>query len=386
MDWRVQDKAIKPIHPTFNSLFNCGTDRPMATHTKKLLEVQMLRFLAATMVLFGHTQHEIATRPSVSGGSFVEFSPIFWAGGVDIFFVISGFIMYHLSQFEFGTYGASCRFLLRRLARIVPPYWLFTTAMLAAIVLFPAQVTHNEIDPLHIVSSYAFFPIQNPYGRFYPVLILGWTINFEIMFYVVFAAALFFRRPIGVALIIVLLGFAAFIGFFDKPRVGPFAFWCDPIVVEFLFGILLAHLRSRGLGVSTPACLALFLAGLAAMAAAKSLGFANAYWPYRALWMGGPALLICAGPMLIRQSQSIGPLARFAAYGGDASYALYLSHPFSISLVALLSHRVPGLTGWTYFAAAFIVSMTSAFLVYHFIEQPLTHLAQTLMKRLEAIF
>ena len=364
-------------------LFKREGEGRMVTNTGKLLEVQMLRFLAATMVLFGHVQHEITTRPTVAGQGFVEFTPLFWAGGVDVFFVISGFIMYHLSRSEFGGEHASRRFLLRRLARIAPTYWLFTTAMLVAISLFPSQIIHDKIDPLHVASSYAFFPAANPYGRYYPILMLGWTINFEMMFYLVFTLAMYFRRSVGVVLIAGLLLILAGVGFVAKPSVGPFAFWCDPIVIEFLLGILLAHLRANGLRVTGKTSLVLFMAGIASMLLAHYLGYTYGFWSWRPLWMGLPALLICSGPMLMQSTKAPSGLARFLAHGGDASYALYLSHPFAIGLVALAASRVPGLTGWNYFAVAFVVSMAAAFAVYHWIELPLTRLAQSVAQRFQ---
>lgn len=337
-------------------------------------QIQILRLVAATMVLVSHVQHEALDKPFLELSGFRPFEPLFWAGGVDIFFVISGFIMFHLGRTRFGVQGAPRAFMLRRIARVAPPYWAVTIAMLAAMMLFREHIAHGSTSLQQVVGSFLFIPAPDPYGQFYPVMILGWTLNFEMLFYAIFAVGLFFSRPVGMAWIVGALSFLGLIRFFADPRTAPFAFWANPIVIEFLFGIWLAHLRATGRRMGAMPAWSLFVLGFAIMVAAKSAGFVGEDYLLRPLWMGVPALIACAGPALIREpaQERHGPLMRALVFGGDTSYALYLTHPFSINIVALLMPRLGVSDPWAYVAIAFAAAYLGAAAAYLFFERPLT--------------
>ena len=115
--------------------------------------LQILRFVAAGMVLFGHAQAEFGKLPGLTLAHQLLVPKGFLAGGVDIFFVLSGFIMYRIAREDFGQPGAGGRFLLHRLARIGPPYWFFTTAMLASALLLPGRVAHSDVSLLNAAAS-----------------------------------------------------------------------------------------------------------------------------------------------------------------------------------------------------------------------------------------
>ena len=96
------------------------------------------------------------------------------ASGVDIFFVISGFIMVYSTERLFGQAHAPLVFLAKRLARIVPLYWL---TMSIAIL-----VQQTPIDPITLIKSYLFMPFATPDGEMHPIYGIGWTLEFEIFF------------------------------------------------------------------------------------------------------------------------------------------------------------------------------------------------------------
>ena len=96
------------------------------TESQTIGNLQILRLVAAAMVLFGHLNHEVLKKPALASG-FVPFQPIWWHCGVDIFFVVSGFIMALITRDSFGQPGAGGQFLRARVMRLVPMYWLFTT-------------------------------------------------------------------------------------------------------------------------------------------------------------------------------------------------------------------------------------------------------------------
>ena len=90
--------------------------------------LQVLRAVAALTVVFGHAQHDALVSAMRAGQAFTRNHALPWGAGVDLFFVISGFIMVHASERLFGREGAARAFMLRRLIRIVPLYWLLATA------------------------------------------------------------------------------------------------------------------------------------------------------------------------------------------------------------------------------------------------------------------
>ena len=92
----------------------------------RLDSLQILRFFAALLVVIGHTQHALLERLGAAAGRYA-FVPLDWGLGVDVFFVISGFVMYYLMHDRFAQAGATATFLRRRVVRVVPMYWLFTT-------------------------------------------------------------------------------------------------------------------------------------------------------------------------------------------------------------------------------------------------------------------
>jgi exopolysaccharide production protein ExoZ len=342
-----------------------------ASSMKTIVNIQVLRFIAAAMVLFSHVQHEILNRAFFEKNSFEPIEPVFWAGGVDIFFIISGFIMFYLHSEDFAKPHASPKFLVKRLVRIVPLYWLFTLLMIFASLAFRDQVAHAEMSISHIAASFLFIPVQNSYGWYYPVLMLGWTLNFEMLFYVIFCASLAFRRPIGVTTIIILLLILSAVPFVVTISSTPFAFWCNPIVLEFLFGMWLAQSKLRGVRLGRWTAIPLVIAGLAAMIAFKALDIPGHYWNWRPLWMGLPAFLICAGAILVDDRGGAGIVRRAASLGGDASYALYLSHPFAIGLTALLFVKLGVASPWSYVLFASISAIAIAVATHLVIERPI---------------
>ncbi len=336
-----------------------------------LPNLQMLRFLAAAMVLISHLQHE-AAKMSFGGTPYAPWNGIFWAGGVDIFFIISGFIMYSISSQDFGREGAPRNFFLRRLVRIVPPYWIFTLGMIAAAFLFASHISHPNLDWGNVISSFFFFPHDNAYGKPYPVLMLGWTLNYEFFFYVIFGLALFFNRTCGLLFIFGVIGVLALCGALQLFEHGALGFWTNTITIEFLLGILLAIARERGLRVSMPVGLLCIVIGFIGMYMTMQMGIVGTKWVIRFLWMGLPALFICAGAVLLEQKSEVSGPSRWLVFLGDTSYALYLSHPFSLNLVALLWKRFGLGMPYLYLAISAVVSLGCGTLVHLWIEKPLT--------------
>lgn len=345
----------------------------------RLERVQALRFAAAFVVLLGHALHmagEVTLGARSEGMHLPGLRAAHYAAGVDLFFVISGFIMYHVSRSAFGVPGAAGRFLLRRAIRIVPPYWIFSVAMLGAITLLPAQVNQSGIDPLHALLSFLFVPWLNPQGEPFPVLILGWTLNFEVFFYAVFALGLLLPPGQGLGLLFgVILG-ASVAGGALGVEAMPWSVWCSPISLEFLMGVALARAHAQGIRLTATAGISMLGCGLLLLYLGGKQAPAEVYWQARWLYMGLPAALVCASVVLWRDGQATTLLPTrtpaLLRWGGDASYALYLSHPFSLGLTRWVASGNGLVDGWSLLVLGLAMSLAVAAAFHFGVEKPTT--------------
>lgn len=340
----------------------------------KLLAIQVLRALAALAVAMHHAQHDAVVVAERAGLPFSRSDILPWLAGVDVFFVISGFIMVHASAGLFGTEGAATLFLKRRVARIVPLYWLVTTAYVVVAIIAPQLLNSGTPTLLQVIASYLFIPFARPDGLVQPIYSLGWTLNYEMFFYLVFAAAL--ALPRLKAVLAVALGLAMFVlvGRLAAPLPQPSAFWSDPIILEFVFGMGLGLVRAHGLRLAmTPR---LLLAGVAVVL--LHFDFANAGGIVRlpqVIAYGLPAAMLVAAAALGRDTPRPPVVERVLVALGDASYALYLVHPFALRLlreVFVRTDLAADLGPWGYVASALLASVVAALLLYRLFERPMT--------------
>lgn len=322
----------------------------------RIAGLQMLRGIAALMVLAGHVMAEAAHYFALD----IPLTALPWTRGVDIFFVISGFVVALSARRYAGRPGA---FLTRRALRVAPLYWIFTTLMVAVVMLAPGAAKETGFDPGQIAASYLFLPFERADGRIAPVLSLGWSLNYEMWFYAIIAACLMLPRPfLGVAAVLVGLVAA---GLALRPGSAAGIFATNPIVLEFLAGIALARAWEaggrRGDGRLGPA---LVITGFVLLVTLDGTGLPR--W----IAAGLPAALIVAAGTLYW------PAGTAPGQGlGDASYALYLSHRFVLRPLTLI--LVPLLPATPLAASLFVLLAMAAALavavaVHAGIEAPLT--------------
>jgi exopolysaccharide production protein ExoZ len=300
----------------------------------KLVTIQYLRAAAALAVVVFHATAR-AGYPMVVG-----------AAGVDVFFVISGFIMWTVTERPTAP-GA---FLAHRLLRIVPLYWLAT---------FAAAATAHP-DLLRLTAALLFVPWRAPDGNVWPVLVQGWTLQYEMFFYLLFAAALFLpRRGQLVALSIALVALALLSR--AAPIGSPLAkTYTDPILLEFLAGIWLADIWRAGKlpAAVGPVLLAVAVAGFAAAGVA---GLDPHGWTRLLVW-GLPAWLLVAGGLALEPKA---PVSRVGLALGDGSYSIYLFH----TLIAGVVWRLP--LGLALIPIAIVASTIGGVLLFRFVEAPI---------------
>jgi exopolysaccharide production protein ExoZ len=340
----------------------------------KLVLVQILRALAALSVAMLHAQHDAAALAQRSGRAFMPVEVFPWEAGVDVFFVISGFIMVHASAPLFGAWGGSRTFLARRVARIVPIYWAVTTLYLAIALAAPALLNAEFLGWAHVAASYLFIPLARPDGNVQPLYGLGWTLNYEMFFYALFAIAVAWRRKRAVPALGAVLAGLVTVGLLFRPLPQPLGFWTDPIILEFVYGMALGLLYAEGVRLGLVPRTLLGLAAVATLIAIASLYGVSAT-PWRALAYGLPAAMLVAAVTFGRGELGRGRLARIGAAIGDASYALYLIHPFVIRAgrEAVWRGGLAAAVGpWTFAVLALAASVLASVVVYRLFERPVT--------------
>ena len=351
---------------------------PSRLHDRQIVLVQALRAIAATMVVAGHAAGS-ATRLAETAGSQFTLPRFAGGAGVDLFFVISGFIMVYASEPLFGRQGVGREFLRRRLIRIVPLYWACTTLFIVTLVFG----SHGAagLTPGSIAASYGFVPYDTSghrSGAIFPIFDLGWTLNYEMLFYVIFAAAIGLSRNRAAAASTTAICGLVVLGLLLRPDATALRFWTAPIVLEFALGLGLALLRRRAMVLPLAVRIGIALAALAVLAAdpgglVGAAGLTNANDLSRVLWWGLPTACIL-GAATLGPDLRDGPVARAFAHLGDASYSLYLTHPFV--LIAMMKawsigSLGPALGFGPFVVAAIGTAILVAFASFRLFEKPI---------------
>lgn len=349
----------------------------------KLFHIQVLRAGAALSVAMLHAQHDAHAVAARLGAAFEPGDLFPWAAGVDVFFVISGFIMVYASRDLFAGPDGTRIFLVRRIARVVPLYWAVTTLYGAVALAAPALLNGEALSPSLVLASYLFIPVARPDGLVQPIYSLGWTLNYEMEFYAVFAFAIAWPRRRAIVVLILALVALVATGRLLAPLPAPLGFWTDPIILEFGFGAMLGLCRLEGARMGPLFRIGLAGAGLVVLAL-DLLRTGGLVVP-RVLAYGGPAaMLVAAAAFEDGGARSAGRLARLGAALGDASYGLYLVHPFVIRAGRELAvrSRLGTIVGpWGFVALALCGATGAALLVFHVFERPLTERLRRSLER-----
>lgn len=270
----------------------------------KLDSIQLLRALAASAVVVYHI-------------------PLFRNGawGVDIFFVISGFIM------ALVTAHSTRHFLTKRIIRVLPLYWLGTLGVFAIALLLPSLLDNTTADLEGLIKSLLFIPYQK--GEYVqPLLFLGWTLNFEMFFYALFALSMAINHRHRLLICSLMIAVLVLLGHVMKFDAVVPAFYTDAILLEFIFGMgcyaLYARTAAWRASLTTGTRWALVLLGVACLAC---MPFSDVLDPLlgRAGYWGIPALF---GFLAIVHGLSSIRLPTAVVLIGDASFSLYLFHPY----------------------------------------------------------
>ena len=337
-----------------------------------------MRAVAVLLVAWGH-----------AGLAFNLRLPDFGIFGIDLFFVISGFIMSSivLHSHEPAGWAATREFMVRRLIRIYPIYWIY--AAISAV-----RVWHNGYMAQH---NFWYSVFLLPFPHHWKLVDFSWTMIFEIFFYTTVAVLLLFtvRRAVPV-LIALLTGMVCLSRFVDLSR-ERWAVVANPILLEFVFGAVIALLfwkysRRRAFGI------ALLLTGTAYAFYIRQYRPAAANDPVEILHGGkvlarsltwGVAAALIVGGMVFWSPEVRSRAGKLGVVIGNASYSAYLGSALVIEYGArALEHlrRVRTSDSLVLIAAyqttVVMLVMLAGWISYQFIEWPLVrHLQQRYAER-----
>lgn len=316
---------------------------------KKLQSIQGIRGIAVVLVLLSHlirVEEKYSSLPLL---------PDFLVGGisgVDVFFVISGFIMVMVTRGQFESLANIGRFLYHRVTRIYPVYWFYAALALGIFVINPSWINHGETGS--ILDSFLLIPQQEPN---IPLLAVSWTLSYELYFYVVFALLLAFpERYLAIGL--ALWGVVLITGSWIHPVDPIIALMLSPLTVEFIAGAAIAKLVNRlslAWAKAQPGkILSVVGAGFAkksymvgSVLSICSMILANQFYTHtyhmqpngvsRVILFGLPACIAVYGFV---QAERLGSLLpQWLVHIGNASYSIYLSHVLILSALGRLLFR-----------------------------------------------
>ena len=315
-----------------------------------IYNIQALRAVAALFVVSAH---------------FVDFNrpllerPLgFGIYGVDLFFVISGLVMVHTTS---AKPVAPLRFMANRVMRIVPLYWAATLTIFFVALFAPTLLHDTRADWSQLLKSLFFIPFEKSNGVLQPILFLGWTLNYEMYFYALFAVGLLVpsvpKRVLTVAAVFVAL---VALGAVLRPLDIVARFYTDPIVLEFAYGMVIGVIAGRLSNTRAVALLSkLAVAGGLIWLVAFPIAVANP--PWQAATIGLPAAAVVLGAVRLEASGAR-VSSPWLLLLGSASYALYLSHAFVIIAVGKTLGAF-GLAGDVFLVAVVILGTATAIVV-----------------------
>lgn len=285
------------------------------------VQLQYIRAIAALLVVYFHA---ILQLEKLNPDAWIS-DYLFGKSGVDLFFVLSGFVMWITTS---DKPQSVADFWWKRVRRVVPLYWAVTLAAATVALVVPQILKSTQFDVPHILASLAFVPWLNPSDpegqMIAPLIVPGWTLNYEMYFYLLFGACLLVPVRHRIAAIMALIG-GVFVIANLAPESTAARFYGDTVIFEFVAGVILGHIYKAGVSISAP------LVALGVMLGFSALLF-NDYSGFdlpRLITIGIPAAAIIFFSTAIRIPDL--KAWRWLRVLGDASYSIYLTHIFTLA-------------------------------------------------------
>lgn len=315
------------------------------------------------------------------GGAASVLPEIFQFGmsGVDLFFVISGFVMVSVTRGQFGAPKQALKFLYHRVTRIYPLYWFYTVIVLIVFLTNPAIVNSSAGGEVGITASFLLLP-----GDTLPLLMVGWTLIHEMYFYLIFFLLLLLitEKALPISLLIWGIGII-YVNLFSTTTSPQLSLVSHPLTLEFIAGALLAigyyrgsfALQKRWLSLTLFTSLLLSILGYAFYLGSTGLSEPVGWW--RIVIFGAPALLVVLCGIQMERHGRV--FATAVIKIGDASYSIYLSHILTLSFAGRVWSHSDSTGLWDHFLVLpflLIMVLVVGFVSYELIEKPLLRMSR----------
>lgn len=327
---------------------------------KKLSLVQIARALAILFVLLGH-----ANTLFYQNFQYQWFNMAQWGrtGGVDFFFIVSGFMIYYLYSKNIGVTGKAKDFLLKRVLRIFPMYWVFTLAALSMFFIFPQLGDGHETKPIVILKALVLVPGD-------PILVVTWSLSNIMLFYVLFTF-LIYKPKLAKPLLAIWIAISLLTAFKTPGFSKLDGFLFNFNNMEIVCGSLVAHLILN-FKIKFPKII--LLSGFLLISSVWTNNVVNGTNETTYFYYCVAAMLIMLGISSIDLNKDIETPAPLQ-FLGDASYSIYISHGPLLQFYILLLKKlnVISIVGiLPSMCIAITLSILSGCLVYIILEKPVS--------------
>lgn len=340
---------------------------------KTFYSVQALRAIAAIIVCIQHSS--LMIREKLGHEIFVLYSG---ASGVDLFFCISGFVMILMLPKYEGMTESWKVFIKNRILRIVPIYWFLTTLKLILLLLLPHLAMNSQLSVWNTFGSYFFFPAWHGDEFALPIIQVGWTLNFEMFFYVLFAFTLALKkRPlIWLSAIMITLGL---IGFFRTTDWGALSGFLRPLLFEFVAGMWIAQIFLAGYKFSNLMATMGIIFSIVILLLSNFLPPETAEGNWRIIWWGIPSAFILFSALSLEDTIR-DKIKGVWAFLGNASYSIYLIQGFVMAFCAVLFRKIEVIPPFMELIICVSVIVVAGSILHIAFEKPITSLLKKYIK------
>ena len=288
------------------------------TSMNKIYSLQILRAFAAWLVVYHHYMllfHNFESKTLIGNvmstrGSF----------GVDLFFILSGLVMYLVSENKTIT---ATSFFVKRVTRVAPAYWFYTSILIVLLFIFPKEFGFTNFNYESLIKSYFLIPSQNPSGiGLLPLLTVGWTLIFEMVFYTILAISIGISKKHSVLICSFLVIFSSLL--FPEGNLYSTVLGSSQIC-QFLYGFAIGFYFRSNVFKKINNLFSLYkqafvLLTVALIMLAGVLGFGLIHKTIAA------SCIVLSCILLDSKFSYSNWLAKFLIKSGDYSYSIYLSH------------------------------------------------------------
>jgi peptidoglycan/LPS O-acetylase OafA/YrhL len=329
-----------------------------------ILSIQYLRGIASLLVVLSH----IAWKNIQAGGSTMHWWHEAGTFGVDIFFIISGYIMVYITQNMHQKPHNIKLFLKKRFIRIVPLYWFYTLVALAIFLIIPERV-NSAGGGTDIFKSFFLLPLDSNENYLVGV---GWTLHYEFIFYLLFSFGLMLSRRAGNIAVASAILFSVFYSIFIPMEGINYIFYSflNDIFIEFALGISLYFFLLKIKHIPWIISLLSITIGIASF---FYLHMGGSFTGVHHIDTGSSAFLICFGVVSLEYFWKKRE-CKLLIQLGNASYSIYLLHPFILVAVVMVGSKLENvlhLNESVLIVIMFITSLIGGYISHIIIEKRL---------------